>query len=240
MFSFLRRLMGAEEIERAKVRSWLVEQKIEDASLHALADLIEKAQNPDVHELQHIQKDLVHAEERIKGLEQDTRMSEVNNAKQKLQATVDQIKSAREPLLQEFESFRASLQERLSQRLTERELIESYLAKPIETLARDRDLIILSFISDGVLWTKENIAGFLRRYGALMMQQDLLVNRIASFPVFHELSNVRSRMRMLQEQLLKVQQKVDVERARLDHERSVAEETFLAHIKTLGQEIKLV
>ncbi|MBI4150621.1 hypothetical protein HY492_00690 [Candidatus Woesearchaeota archaeon] len=238
MFSFLRRLMGGEEVERQKLRSWLVERKIEDASLHALAGLIEQAQTPDVHELEHIQKDFDIAEQRIKALEQDARMNEVQDAKQKLQTTIEHIRTVREPFLQEFETHRALLQEKLSQ-APERELLESYLAKPIETLARDRDLVIVTFIN-GPRWNKQQLAAFLRRYGTLMLQQDTLVNRIASYPVFHELSNVRARVRMLQEQLQKAQQKVDAERTRLEHERTVAEETFLAHLKTFGQEIKLV
>jgi hypothetical protein len=227
--------MGAEELERSRARTWLIEQKIEAASLHALAELIERAQMPDATELTQVQTELTATEQRIKALEQDSRMNDVHDAKQKLQATIEQLKTLREPFLQEFETHRATLQEKL---LTpERELLESYLAKPIETLARDRNLIIVTFIN-GPLWNKLKLTPFVRAYGTLMLQQDTLVNRIASYPVFHELSNVRARARMLQEQAQKAQQKFDAERIRLEHERTVAEETFLAHLKTLGKEIK--
>jgi hypothetical protein len=178
---------------------------------------------------QMLDKDIARMQTEIGALEQGHEHQLLLDVKNKLQKTTSALKDVRAKMSEQFSAIEPALKKYERVSLHNPQLIRDYLANPIETLARDRDLVILHVLAsmrrevmsesidlkdrkkEKVLaamdtLSRETLSEFLKQYSALLQQQNALVSQADQMPVLHKLAFVRKQLQSMQEQKQRLSQ----------------------------------
>ncbi len=243
MFEFIKRaLFKSETLSRDQLKAW-ISKNIPQENQSYLATVDELLQPPlfDQTEVIKIGGELQRAERTVQEREQDPAMAPVNELKVQLQSVATKLQKLREPIIADFAALRQALQAYSSRTLHQKELIDAYLNKPVETLARDRELAILQVVDSLPTTpelqpivsslTSERIGTFLRSYGALVLDQNKIIEQIDSSAAFHSLANARTRVRLSRDQLKAAQDKIDAAKQAEEQRRRALEQELLRQLK---------
>ncbi|HSU72476.1 MAG TPA: hypothetical protein VLJ21_01345 [Candidatus Binatia bacterium] len=185
------------------------------------------------------EKELAETQSRIRALESSPEHQLLMDLKAKLEQNTVAKRQLRAGISEQFSALEPALKKYEHMTLHHQQLIRDYLANPVETLARDRDLVILHILramrkeveADRIdlkdrrkekviammdALTPEALSGFLKQYGALTQLQERLIAEADKLDVLHRLAGERKQAESL------IAQKADAERRQREAEVSAA------------------